>query len=281
MRNLTLPPAEDAQSPAPAVVAVLHDISPQKAIQTRNAQFVSAVSHEMLTPLAGIKAYVELLQDGEAQDDASQTQFLEVINQQANRLQRLVDEMLNLSRLEAGVTCVTKEPSSLNSILATAVHAVDRAAQEAGVKVETRFSPGDLAVLVDRQLALDGATHLLANAIRSVRPEGRVILRTLYEGSNAVFEVEDDGPRLSPADRVRVFEKFYRLRPETGADETGLDLPLVKHIVEQVHGGSIEVESTPETGNVFRVFLPLAEDAAMPVEAVPAADVPLAEVLEV
>ena len=102
-------------------VAVLTDISGQKAIQKRNAEFVSAVSHEMKTPLSSIRAYVELLVDGEAEDDATREEFLGVINSQADRLQRLIDNLLNLARIEAGVVAVNKSPLSLNELLAEAV----------------------------------------------------------------------------------------------------------------------------------------------------------------
>ena len=90
-------------------VAVLRDIGDQKTLQKRNAEFVSSVSHEMKTPLAGIKAYVELLADGDAEDEATREEFLGVINGQADRLQRLVDNLLNLARIEAGVVSVSKQ----------------------------------------------------------------------------------------------------------------------------------------------------------------------------
>ena len=98
---------------AEGAVAVLRDIGDQKALQKRNAEFVSSVSHEMKTPLAGIKAYVELLADGDAEDEETREEFLSVINGQADRLQRLVDNLLNLARIEAGVISVSKQHRSL------------------------------------------------------------------------------------------------------------------------------------------------------------------------
>ncbi len=100
---------QDEGQPSTGVFAVLRDISVLKSGQRRNADFVSAVSHEMKTPLAGIKAYVELLVDGEAKDEQTQEEFLNVINSQANRLQRLIDNLLNLARIEAGVVQVSQE----------------------------------------------------------------------------------------------------------------------------------------------------------------------------
>ena len=105
-------------------MAVLRDIGDQKALQKRNAEFVSSVSHEMKTPLAGIKAYVELLADGDAEDEATREEFLSVINGQTDRLQRLVDNLLNLARIEAGVVNVSKQHRSLNELLEEALHVV-------------------------------------------------------------------------------------------------------------------------------------------------------------
>src|SRR5439155_8770561 len=114
-------------------VAVLTDITGQKAIQKRNAEFVSSVSHEMKTPLSSIRAYIELLVDGEAEDDATREEFLGVINSQADRLQRLIDNLLNLARIEAGVVAVNKNPLSLNELLAEAVGVMEPAAKDKNI----------------------------------------------------------------------------------------------------------------------------------------------------
>ena len=107
---------------------MLHDISPIKAGQRRYADFISSVSHEMKSPLAGIKAYVELLADGDAEDPNVREEFLNVINSQANRLQRLIDNLLNLARIEAGVMNVSKMSISLNEVLSETLDIVRPAA---------------------------------------------------------------------------------------------------------------------------------------------------------
>jgi two-component system, OmpR family, phosphate regulon sensor histidine kinase PhoR len=258
----TLASTQEAQAvgdraSAHGAVAVLTDITSQKVVQKRNAEFVSAVSHEMKTPLSSIRAYVELLVDGEAEDDTTREEFLEVINGQADRLQRLVDNLLNLARIEAGVVAVNKSALSLNELLGEAVGVMQPAAEDKKITLSSEFSPLYLGVLADRDMLLQAAINLLSNAVKYTRPGGSVTLRSRLSDQEVVFEVQDTGVGLSAEDCQRVFEKFYRVKKDRDmAQGTGLGLPLVKHIVEDVHGGRIEVASEPGQGSTFRVSLP-------------------------
>jgi len=238
-------------------VAVLTDISDHKAIQKRNAEFVSAVSHEMKTPLAGIKAYVELLADGEAEDEATRDEFLNVINGQADRLQRLIDNLLNLARIEAGVVDVNKQLLSLNDILNEARNVIVPAAERKQITLKSELSPMFMSVYADRDMLLQAAINLLSNAIKYTPDGGRVTLRSRMVDDQLICEVEDTGVGLGPDDAKRVFEKFYRVKKDRNmASGTGLGLPLAKHIVEDVHGGSLTVDSELGKGSTFRILLP-------------------------
>jgi len=250
----------DPAEPSPGgAVAVLHDIGNQKELQKRNAEFVSAVSHEMKTPLAGIKAYVELLVDGDAEDEETQEEFLDVINGQADRLQRLVDNMLNLARMEAGVVGVNKQNRPLNEILEEAVHVVQPAAEAKQIKLAAELSPMYLGVLADRDMLLQSAINLLSNAIKYTPDGGCVTLRSRLADNQVRFEVQDTGVGLSEEDCQRVFEKFYRVKKDKNmASGTGLGLPLAKHIVEDVHGGRLSAKSVPGKGSTFIITLPSA-----------------------
>lgn len=240
-------------------VAVFRDVDNQKALQKRNAEFISAVSHEMKTPLAGIKAYVELLVDGDAEDEQTQEEFLSVINGQADRLQRLVDNMLNLARIEAGVVNVSKKTRSLNELLEEALHVVQPAAEAKQVELSSDLSPMYLGVLADRDMLLQSAINLLSNAVKYTPGGGKVTLRSRLEDDQVRFEVQDTGVGLSEEDCRRVFEKFYRVSKDKNmAAGTGLGLPLAKHIVEDVHGGRLTVESTLDQGSTFAATLPSA-----------------------
>jgi len=260
--NLTRHAAGDEPADGGQVaVAVMRDISAHRAIQRRNAEFVSSVSHEMKTPLAGIKAYVELLADGDVDDEQTREEFLGVINGQADRLQRLIDNLLNLARIEAGVVEVNKEALSLNDVLEEALNVTAPAAEQKRITLTNALSPMHISVLADRDMILQSAINLLSNAIKYTPESGSVALRSRTDELNAQFEVEDTGVGLSGEDCEKVFDKFYRVRKDRQmAAGTGLGLPLAKHIVEDVHGGRLEVESELEQGSTFRVTLALARD---------------------
>lgn len=259
-RNIpTQPGQSDPDGTSQGVVAMLHDISAQKTIQKRNAEFVSAVSHEMKTPLAGIKAYLELLADGDAEDKQAEQQFLQVIGTEADRLQCLVDNLVELARIEADLAGASRLIHRLHVPLADALVSVRPEAEAKQLRIRAEFCDADPRVLADRHLIMQAARQLLSNAVKYTPSGGLVTLRSRQAGREACFEVEDTGVGLSSDDCRRVFDKFYRVAKDNDAtDGTGLGLPLVKHIVENVHGGRIEVDSTLGKGSVFRVFLPNA-----------------------
>lgn len=245
-----------SESSPHGAVAVLREIDSVKELQRRNAEFISSVSHEIKTPLAGIKAYVELLADNEADDDAAREEYLEVINSQADRLQRLVDNLLNLARIEAGVVDVNKQPLSLNDVLEEARSVVAHAAESRGISLVSDLSELYLGVVADRDMILQTAINLLSNAVKYTPEGGTVTLRSRLHGHQVRVEVSDTGVGLSPDDCRRVFEKFYRVKKDQKmASGTGLGLALAKHIVEDVHGGSLTVESTLGKGSTFTITL--------------------------
>lgn len=239
------------------VLAVLTDVSNETAIQKRNAEFVSAVSHEMKTPLASIKAYTEMLADGEVQDEEVCAEFFDVIGNQADRLHRLVDNMLNLARIEAGVVEVSKNALPLNTLLGEACDVVAPRAEEKQIELVRNFSPMYLGVLVDRDMMLQAVINLLSNAIKYTPEGGMVTLRSRMEDNLLAVEVADNGVGLSEEDCQRVFDKFYRVKKqEKMAAGTGLGLPLTKHIIEDVHSGRLTLSSKLGAGSVFRIELP-------------------------
>jgi two-component system phosphate regulon sensor histidine kinase PhoR len=259
----TIGATDDPYLDEQGATAVLTDITHERSIHKRHAEFVSAASHELKTPLAGIRAYVELLLDKEAEDEATQEEFLNVIDTQADRLQRLIENLLNMARIEAGVVEVCKETHSLNELLEHAFSVVQPSAEQKDIQLVSALSPMYMGVLVDRDMTMQSAINLLSNAIKYTEPGGKVTLRSRMEENAAVFEVEDTGVGLTDEDCKRIFDKFYRVKKDQKmAPGTGLGLPLAKHIVEDVHGGELIVSSQLGAGSVFRISLPMHERRA-------------------
>jgi signal transduction histidine kinase len=154
---------------------------------------------------------------------------------------------------------VSKQSQSLNEVLEEAYNVIQHAAANKGIELVRDLSPLYLGVLADRDMLLQCAINLLSNAVKYT-PSGRqVTLRSRSLGNEVVFEVEDQGVGLSPEDQQLVFEKFYRVKKDQKmAAGTGLGLPLAKHIVEDIHGGQLTVESQLDVGSKFCVRLPAA-----------------------
>lgn len=244
------------QEEPPAVALILEPQSDLQALRAQEAAFLSAVAHEMKTPLASIRAYAELLADEDADDPHTREEFLGVINTQVDRLQRLVQNLLDLARIEAGILRVNKSTISLNEILEQAAEVVRPAAEAKSLAFVVELSPLFLPVHVDRDLMLQVAINLLSNAVKYTPAGGRVTLRSRLDDCHAVFQVEDTGVGLSEEECQRIFDRFYRVkRIEQMAEGTGLGLALVKSIVEDLHGGQITVESALGRGTTFTVRL--------------------------
>lgn len=238
-------------------VVLLRDISVQRGMQQQHAEFVSAASHEMKTPLAGIKAYVELLADGDAEDEASREEFLGVINNQADRLQRLIENLLNIARIEAGVVKVSKQSRGVNEILNEAIGVVQPSAEAKQITLVADLSPLYLGALCDRDMLLQAVINLLSNAVKYTPKGGRVTLRSRLADHEIHIEVEDTGVGLSDDDCVKVFDKFYRVdKDKNMAAGTGLGLPLARHIIEDVHSGRLTVRSKLGVGSTFAIAIP-------------------------
>ncbi|MCE9605279.1 MAG: cell wall metabolism sensor histidine kinase WalK [Planctomycetia bacterium] len=239
------------------VVVLLRDISVQRGMQQQHAEFVSAASHEMKTPLAGIKAYVELLADGDAEDESSREEFLGVINNQADRLQRLIENLLNIARIEAGVVKVSKQSRGVNEILNEAIGVVQPSADAKHITLVSDLSPLYLGALVDRDMLMQAVINLLSNAVKYTPCKGRVTLRSRLADQEIHIEVEDTGVGLNEEDCVKVFDKFYRVdKDKNMAAGTGLGLPLARHIVEDVHSGHLTVRSKVGVGSTFSIAIP-------------------------
>jgi two-component system phosphate regulon sensor histidine kinase PhoR len=242
------------------VVAVLHDITREKEIARMKTDFVSNVSHELKTPLASIKAYIEMLIDGEAEDEQTKRDFYEIISGETDRLHRLIENILNISRIESGVVKVVREPISLTGVVKRVLDVAVPQARLKDIELEERLAPVFYQVEADEDMIYQVAMNLVSNAIKYTPSNGKIIVEVTVDEHRgvAVCAVADDGAGIPEADLPHIFEKFYRVNANKKlAKGTGLGLTLVKHIVESVHSGELSVTSEEGAGSTFSFELPV------------------------
>jgi two-component system phosphate regulon sensor histidine kinase PhoR len=224
--------------------------------------FVSNVSHELRTPLASIKAYTEMLIDGEATDEKTTREFYEVIQNEANRLSRLIDNILNISRIESGLVKVNKRPQSLMVLIKEAMEVISPQAKQKQIALEEQPTPAFYQTLIDKDMVYESMLNLLSNAVKYTPERGRITVQTQVDESQkkVIVRVSDTGVGIPPKDLPYVFDKFYRSDANSRmAKGTGLGLSLVKHVVETVHHGRMFVESQVGKGSTFGFELDLCE----------------------
>lgn len=239
------------------VLLVMRDVTKLRKLETVRRDFVTNVSHELRTPVTTIRATVEALQGGAANDPQHGPRFLELLGRNAERLSLLIDELLDLSRIEEGKSALTLRVVRLPAVVERAVASVRDAATDKQVDVRDEV-PADLQVLADDAALERVVFNLLDNAVKYCPAGSRVTIRAAGEDPGCVrLEVQDDGPGIPARHHQRVFERFYRLVPgrsrEVGG--TGLGLSIVRHLVEGMNG-QVGVEDVRPHGSLFWVRLP-------------------------
>ena len=242
------------------VVAVLHDMTREAEVAQMKNDFVSHVSHELRTPLASIKAYVEMLIDGEAGDEKQKGEFYDVIQNEANRLGRLIDNILDISRIESGVVKINKQPLSVTVVVKESLEIITPQANGKRISVKDQIAPAIYQTMADKDMVHRAVLNLLSNAVKYT-PEGGTISVSTHVDETAkliTIRIADTGVGIPPKDLPYVFDKFYRVEANNRmAKGTGLGLSLVKHIVETVHHGRVFVDSTVGQGSTFGIELSL------------------------
>ena len=257
----------DEADQAEAVVTVLHDITREKEIAQMKNDFVSHVSHELKTPLASINAYAEMLVDGEAQDEETIKQFCSIIQGQAQRLNRLIEDILNISRIESGLIKVVRDHQSMALIIRDAVEMITSYAQEKNISIHSQAAIIYDQVYVDKDMMSQVIINLLSNAVKYTPAGGSITVNMEVDEADGgmTVTIADTGMGIPPEDVEHVFDKFYRVEAnKKAAKGTGLGLNLVQQIVETVHEGRVFVTSEVGKGSTFGFELPLSRS---PVEA--------------
>jgi signal transduction histidine kinase len=238
---------------------VLRMVRAEVRVAKVKADFVSAVSHDLKTPLTSIRMFVETLREGRARTEEERGECLEVIDREAGRLERMVNRVLEFSRIEAGVRKVRLDPADPAAVVGEAAQVFRGRLREGGCDFRVEIADGIPAVALDRDAVTQALLELLENALKHGPASGnRILLRALPGPSRGVrIEVEDGGPGIPQGEREAVFREFHRVeRPGIeAAGGTGLGLALVRKLVE-AHGGEVRAGAGREGGALFTVDLP-------------------------
>lgn len=260
-----------------SVVLLLSDLEEARRVEAVRRDFIANVSHELKTPVGALMLLAEAVAEGAADSEAVQ-HFAERMVHEASRLSRLVQELLDLSRVQGGEPLPTPGTVAVADLLSETVDALRLRAEVADIRLELGDA-GQLTVWGDRRLLVTALTNLIDNAIAYSTSGTKVGIGTRtaeVDGAEVVaIAVSDEGVGIEPADQERVFERFYRVDAarSRATGGTGLGLAIVKHIASN-HGGRVTLWSRPGFGSTFTLFLPVPpmNEVPHPVDAVHALD---------
>lgn len=245
--------------PCQGVLFVLHDISELSRLEEMRQRFVADVSHELKTPLSSIKAYTETLLSGTVDDDAQHRHFLSRIEEQANRLQQLIQDMLSLARIESGQVPQEHVQVRLAPVVARCLADHRRLAETQQVALTSEIEEDDLAIRGEEESLRQILDNLINNAVKYTPAGGKVVVAVRRRDNSVELTVADTGVGIAPEHHPRLFQRFYRVDKARSRElgGTGLGLSIVKHLCGTM-GGSVAVESEVGKGSTFCVSLPLA-----------------------
>ena len=238
-------------------LVLLQDLTKIRQLETVRRDFISNISHELRTPLASLRALVETMQDGALDDPPAARRFLGLMETEVDALAQMVEELLELARIESGRVPLRMEPVALDGAITHAVERLGQQAKRAKLKLEVQL-PADLPlVLADEERIGRVVSNLVHNAIKFTPKKGRVTISARPMGVEVVVAVQDTGVGIPSGELPRIFERFYKADQARSGGGTGLGLAIARHIVE-AHGGRIWAESTEGEGSTFFFSLPTA-----------------------
>ncbi len=258
-RNFSVTAAPVRAAGANGAVMVLHDITELRRLERVRRDFVANVSHEFKTPLTAIQGFGETLLSGALDDKANRERFVEIICEHARRLARLTDDLLKLSRIEAGRLELEIRSIRVEALVNGCIETGRLKAKARGLEIFVDLQENAPAVRGDGAQLGEVLQNLLDNAVQYTLSGGKIEVKARSNGKEVVFTVSDTGIGIPESDLERIFERFYRVDAARSreAGGTGLGLAIARHIVE-AHGGRVWVESAVGLGSRFHFSIPCA-----------------------
>ena len=238
-------------------LVILQDLTRIRRLETVRRDFISNISHELRTPLAGLKALVDTLRGGAIKDRPAAKRFLKRMDAEVDALTQMVEELLELSRIESGQAPLRLAPVPVSEVVVPPVHRLRPQAERGGLDLTVLLPPELPMVLADADRARLVLTNLVHNAVKFTPPGGQITVGARPEGEDIVFSVQDTGVGIPVDDLPRIFERFYKADRARSGGGTGLGLAIAKHIV-QGHDGRIWAESIEGEGSSFYFTLSVA-----------------------
>lgn len=252
--SYTEAPLKDPQGGIIGMVCTLEDISREAEIDRMKTEFISTVSHELRTPLTAIKGYVDLILEGDTGEiNETQRDFLQLVAHSSDRLTALINDLLDVERIESGRAVMRRELVDINLIIRDVTQTFDKEIAKRGLTLQTNIPVQVPEVVGDRERIEQVLANLVSNAIKYNRPSGYIRVLAGLEGTFVRIDVIDSGIGISKKNLGRLFERFFRVDISTAG--AGLGLAIVKSIIEKM-GGKIRVESRLGEGSTFTVLLP-------------------------
>lgn len=250
-------PLDHSHSAESKCAVLFRDISEGQKLDRIRSDFVANASHELRTPLSSITGFIETLKGPAKDDEKARARFLGIMQEQADRMARLIDDLLSLSRLEMRSMSESAAPLDMAVVTKQAVDALQQLAEENGVRIELVIQPGAHAILGISDEIIQMIENLVENACKYGKAGKLVRVEIASAKGEVSFSVRDFGPGIAPEHIPRLTERFYRANDKSSpmAKGTGLGLAIVKHIVTR-HRGRLSISSKLGRGSVFSVFLP-------------------------
>ncbi len=242
------------------VLLLFQDLSTIRKLENVRKDFVSNISHELRTPLTTLKVLTETLQNGAAKNPADAQRFLNQMDDEIDNMTQIVQELLELSKIESGRVPIEKKDYPVDEIIRKPIERMQLQAERSGISIIATMEDALPALYVDLPRIQQVFINIIHNSIKFTPPGGKITISAIKEDHQIIFHIVDTGVGISPKDLDRIFERFYKSDRSRSSGGTGLGLSISKHIIE-AHGGKIWVESKQGLGSIFSFSIPLSEES--------------------